>query len=80
VGAHDNDVSILTCFDENFQVKERVVLPQGENITRMCRSVTGDSLWLLVGGELQCRNLRNPRVAIKKVVPYTVGYGFGVNP
>ena len=80
VGAHDNDVSILTCFDENFQVKERVVLPQGENITRMCRSVTGDSVWLLVGGELQCRNLRNPRVAIKKVVPYTVGYGLGVNP
>jgi hypothetical protein len=46
----------------------------------MCGSVTGDSLWLLVGGELQCRNLRNPRVAIKKVVPYTVGYGLGVNP
>lgn len=80
VGAQDNDISILTCFDENFQVKERIQFPQGENITRMCGSITGDSLWLLVGGALECRNLRSPRVAIKKVVPYTTGYGLGVNP
>lgn len=80
VGASDADSSSLTCLNVDFKVTERIQFPQGENIARMCGSVTGDSLWLLVGGALECRNLRNPRVANKKVVPYTVGYGLGVNP
>ncbi len=80
VGASDADSSSLTCLNADFRVTERVEFPKENNLTRMCGSVTGDSLWLLVGGELECRNLRNPRVAIKKVVPYTVGYGLGVNP
>ncbi len=81
VGANDADSSSLTCLNENFTVTERVEFPPKNNLTRMCLSRTRDSLWLLIGGNLQCCDLRNTKKSIfVPIVPYTTGYGLAVNP
>ena len=81
VGASDADSSSLTCLNANFTVTERVEFPPKNNLTRMCLSRSRDSLWMLVGGNLQCCDLRNPTKSIfVPVVPYTMGYGLAVNP
>lgn len=81
VGANDADSSSLTCLNADFTVTERVEFPPKNNLTRMCLSRSRDSLWMLVGGNLQCCDLRNPKKSIfVPVVPYTMGYGLSVNP
>jgi YVTN family beta-propeller protein len=75
-----NDSSVLTRYDSDFKIIDRYELPKNETITRLKRSVTGDTLWMLVSSELQGMDVRNPGVRFKKTVPYTMGYGLGVNP
>lgn len=81
VGASDADSSSLTCLNADFKVVERVVFPPKNNISRMCLSKSKDSLWLLVSGNLECCDLRDPQKKVfVPVVPYTSGYGLDVNP
>ncbi len=81
VGANDADSSSLTCLNADFAVTERVEFPPKNNLTRMCLSLSRDSLWMLVGGNLECCDLRNPKKSVfVQVVPYTTGYGLAVNP
>lgn len=81
VGASDGDSSSLTCLNSDFKVTERVAFPPKNNLNRMCLSQTRDSMWLLLSGNLQCCDLRDPSKSVfVSVVPYTTGYGLSVHP
>ena len=80
VGVSDGDSSSLLKFNSNFKLENRIDFPKGNNLNRMCKTVSGDSLWILISGQLECRDLKNPSVAIPTVIPYTEGYGLSVNP
>ena len=80
VGVSDGDSSSLLKFNSNFKLENRIDFPKGNNLNRMCKTVSGDSLWILISGQLECRDLKNPSVAIHTVIPYTEGYGLSVNP
>ena len=80
VGVSDGDSSSLLKFNSNFKLETRIDFPKGNNLNRMCKTVSGDSLWILISGQLECRDLKNPSVAIHTVIPYTEGYGLSVNP
>ncbi len=80
VGGSEADSSFMHALNANLEVTQRISFPKGNNLSRMCLSATRDTMWLLLGGNLQARDLQKPQIPINKIVPYTTGYGLGVNP